>query len=182
MMSSEQEVKRWLSTILRRLLLCVAGVSLLLLATGSASASNIKIVSYDQVLDKETDTFSFPAANRCVGEPRTIKLTSHGSFRITMVTSGPDAGFYWITPIQKGTFVVLSTAAGEPDYTGQFELQPDNHIAQDGEVTYFLHLVGTGTDGSHLDARLLEHLSISKDKVTISLGSPVFLSQQLDCA
>ncbi len=175
-------MKRRLSQIIRRLLLCVAGLSLLVLATGSTSASNIKMVSYDQVLNQETDTFAFPPANRCTGEPRTIKLTSDGSFRITMVTSGPDAGFYWITPIQKGTFVVLSTGAGEPDYTGEFELQPDSHIAQEGEVAYFLHLVGTGTDGSHLDARFLEHLSISRDKVTISLGSPVFLSQQLDCA
>jgi hypothetical protein len=139
----------------------------LVLATGSASASKIKVVSYEQVLNRETDTFSFPPANRCTGEPRSIKLTSDGSFRITMVTSGPNAGSYWITPIQKGTFVVLSTGAGEPDFTGEFELQPDNHVARDGEVTYFLHLVGTGTDGSHLDARLLEHLSISKDKVRL---------------
>lgn len=167
---------------MQRLLLCLAGLSVLLLATTSTSASNIKIVSYEQVLNKETDTFAFPPANRCIGEPRTIKLTSDGSFRITRVTSGPDAGFYWITPIQKGTFVVLSTAATEPDYYGQFELQPDNHIVQGGEVTFFLHLTGTGTDGSHLDTRLLEHLSVSKDRVTISLGSPSFLSAHLDCA
>jgi len=173
---------KWLKVVLQRLLLGMVAMGLLLTTTASTWAGNVKVVSYEQILSKETSTFAFPPADRCTGEPRTIKLTSDGSFRITMVTSGPDTGFYWISPKQKGTFEILSTQPNEPDYRGRFELLTDNHTVRNGEVTYFLHLVGWGTDGSRLDTRLLEHLSVSKKQVTISMGSPTFLSYQLDCA
>jgi hypothetical protein len=172
----------WLKTTLQRLVLCILTLGLLLTTTASTWAGDVEIVSYEQILSKETSTFAFPPADRCTGEPRTIKLTSDGSFRITMVTSGPDAGFYWISPRQKGTFEIVSTGPNEPDYRGRFELLPDQHTVRNGEVTYFLHLVGWGTDGSGLDTRLLERLSVSKDQVTISMASPTFLSYQTDCA
>lgn len=167
--------------IIRCLVLSLSSLALLLTATASTSAGDMKIVSYRQVLTDEAFTFPFPAANRCGGEPRTIKLKSDGSFRITMQTSGPNAGYYWITPIQRGTFQILPVGPDEPIYAGRFELQPDSYTPNTEEVTFFLHLVGSGSDGSTLDARLLERLSVSQDRVTISMASPAFLSYELDC-
>ncbi len=173
---------RLLRLVVRRLPLALVGFSVLVAVTGSTWAGNIKIVSYDQSLNGTTNYFTFPPADHCTGEPRTIVLKSEGRFRITMVESGPDRGFYWISPIQRGTFEILSVQPNEPTYRGNFELLPDSHTAHDEQMTFFLHLVGTGSDGSPLDARLLERLSVSQDKVTISAGSPTFLSTQLDCA
>ncbi len=170
------------STILRRLLLCLFAAGLLAVNAGSISTSGVKIVTYTQVLSGTTNTFAFPSANPCGGQPRTINLTSDGAFRITMLQSGPDKGYYWLSPTQRGTFEILPDQPDEPYYKGRFELQADAKSAHKGDITFFLHLVGTGSDGSPLDTRLLEHLAVSADRVTISMAEPAFLATPLACA
>jgi hypothetical protein len=171
----------WASNVLRRVFLGVISIGLLFGSAGSMSTSGIKVVSYTQVLSGTTSTFSFPPANPCGGEPRTIQLTSNGSFRITMIQSGPYAGYYWISPLQRGTFEILPNQPDEPRYSGQFELQADSNTLQKGELTYFIHLVGRGTDGSELNTRLLERLNVLPDRVTISMAAPAFLATALAC-
>ncbi len=143
-----------------------------------------EIVSYTQSLDDAAADFSFPPANVCGGQPRTIHLTSTGSFRITMAVSGPDAGDYWISPLQRGTFQIRAGEAGEPAYIGTFELQTDDATQKlhKGQLTFFLHLVGFGSDGSELNTRLLEQLTVSEQKVTLSMATPIFLASYVPCA
>ncbi len=175
-------VKSWTSLIFRRLLLVLAGLAVMLSTTAGSWTGEMKVVTYTQTLSGTTNTFSFPPANPCGGQPRTISLTSNGSFRITMVQSGPLTGYYWLTPLQKGTFEILPQQASEPKYAGNFELQADdaNHMHK-GQITFFLHLTGVGSDGSQLNTRLLEQLSVSANKVTISMASPAFLATRLSC-
>ncbi len=172
----------WISLIIRRLLLGLAGLAVLFGTNAGSWTGQMDVVTYTQTLSGTTSTFSFPPANPCGGQPRTIELTSNGSFRITMVMSGPDKGYYWLAPLQKGTFEILPMQPGEPKYMGNFELQADdaNHVHK-GQITFFLHLVGMGSDGSQLNTRLLEQLSVSEDKVTISMASPAFLATRLSC-
>ena len=163
------------------------GIALIAALTGIGAgtwAAPAEIVSYTQSLDDATTDFSFPPANVCGGQPRTIHLTSRGSFRITMAVSGPDAGDYWISPLQRGTFQIPAGDAGEPAYSGTFELQTDDETPQlhKGQVTFFLHHVGFGSDGSELNTRLLEQLTVSEQKVTLSMATPIFLASHVPCA
>lgn len=172
----------WLAKLFRRLLFSLTAIVMLVTAAGSMSTSGVKVTSYTQVLSGTTNVFSFPAANPCGGEPRTIKLTSNGAFRITMLRTGQDAGNYWISPLQRGTFEIRPNRPDDPLIKGTFELLPDSNTTHKGELTFFLHLVGKGSDGSTLNTRLLERLDVSPDKVTISMAAPAFLAAQLVCA
>ncbi len=168
--------------VFRRLRLGLLALFLLVLSTSSISTSGIKVVSYTQVLSGTTNTFSFPSANPCGGQPRRIVLTSNGSFRISMLASGPNQGSLWISPLQRGTFVIAADSLDQPSYSGRFDLLPDTNLARQGEITFVLHLVGRGSDGSALDARLLEHLSVKPNKVTISAATPSFLATPVACS
>lgn len=169
-------------SIVRRLSVLLVSAGLLLVNASSISTSGITVVSYTQVLSGTTSTYSFPPSNPCGAQPRTIRLTSDGSFRITMLRSGPYRGYYWITPLQRGTFEIQPNRSSEARYAGTFELQTDTNSGRNGEITFFLHLVGRGSDGTSLNTRLMEHLSVSYDKVTISMASPAFLATPRACS
>ncbi len=144
----------------------------LLVAAPSASAAGAGAVSYTQVLHNEVDTFQDVVP--CTDVPATITTTSNGALHVTTLNSGVGAGTFWFTITQTGTVTVVPDDPSLPTYTGHFAFwDGDNGNLQNATETMTLEVRLYGSDGSVINAHLLEHLTITATGATLDFSKAV---------
>jgi hypothetical protein len=125
--------------------------------------------------DHDVTLFSDPVINPCTGEPGT--LTAIAANEVFHVTFFGDVG--WVTGTDEGTVTFTPDNPNGVSASGHFaawfgeSLNNKNDVQHD---TSTFHL--TGTDGSHLTAHEITHLSTNAngvvtvvfDKMTLTCG------------
>jgi hypothetical protein len=156
-------------TLLRLVLASVAVIAVLLVAAPNARAAGAGAVSYTQTFKNVTETSH--DVNPCSGAPATVTITYNGVFHVTVLTSGPDAGTFWVTGTQTGNFVLVPDDTTQPTYTGHFTVRVgENENLHNGAATVTFNVRGTGSDGSTLSFHETEHVSVSASGVFIAFG------------
>ena len=138
----------------------------------SASAAGAGAVSTTQVFHNDVDTFQDVIP--CTDEPATITTTANGAAHLTVLTSGIGAGTFWFTITQTGTVTVVPDDPALPTYTGRFTFwDGDNGNLQNATETFTLEVRLYGSDGSVINAHLLEHMTVTATGVTFEFSKAV---------
>jgi hypothetical protein len=144
----------------------------LLFGAPSAMAEGAGAVSETQVFHNQVDTFTDFVP--CTDVPATITTVSNGAAHVTYLTSGIGAGTFWFTITQTGTVTVVPDDPSLPTYTGHFAFwDGDNGNLQNATETDTLEVRLIGSDGSVINAHLLEHVTVTATGLTFEFDKAV---------
>lgn len=155
-----------------RALIPLIAVTAMFVAAPAASAAGAGAVSQTQVFHNQVDTFSDVVP--CTDDPATITTTSNGAVHVTFLTSGIGAGTFWFTLTQTGAVTVVPDDPTLPTYSGHFTVWVgDNGNLRNGNSTFILEVRLIGSDGSVINAHLLEHVTVTATGVTLEFFKAV---------
>lgn len=139
---------------MRRLILTCAVLGVLLLTTASASVAAQGAQTFTQTFKNQTETFVDVVP--CSQTPAIITIIFNGVVHGTVLADGSQH----FTFTQEGTFTIV--AATGTVYTGHFaSWDGDNANQSSDDGTFTLNVIGTGSDGTRINAHLLGHFNVS---------------------
>jgi hypothetical protein len=113
--------------------------------------------------------FQFPATNPCTNAPGTLTLTSKNE--VFHATSQAD-GTFWITGNDEGTALFTPDDPSGVSASGPFHAWFGESSNQKNDVQHdTFTVVLTGSDGSHMVMRMVDHLSTNASGVVTAAFS-----------